>query len=150
MPDELNHSKLLQVAQQHDANIFGRNVKINKAIQAAGQQEVTMPAESQPMVTIIMPDDDPFQGNLNNRRVAARIARATHRKFLNNSEPTHVGDPEKARKDVEQSLRVNPDSEILSQDEKVMNEVPKLTPTPGSPAAQKQGQKQEQIASWKP
>lgn len=142
------HSNLLMVAQHHDAVIFGRNVKINKAIQQAGQQEVTMPAGTTSLQHIQVEDEDPFGGNANNRRVAARIAKMSKRKFLNNSEPTHVGDPEKAARDVARSLEVNPETELLSGDEQVMLDVDKtLTPTPGSPAAQKSAVKP---ATWTP
>lgn len=142
-----DHANLLAVAQHHDSVIFGRNVKINKAIQQAGQQEVTMPAATTPVQHIQLEDEDPFNGNQNNRRVAARIAKMSKRKYLNNSEPTHIGDPEKAARDVARSLELNPETELLSGDEQVMADLsPKLKPSPGSPAAQKV----PTPATWKP
>lgn len=128
-------TEMLEVARNHDANIQSRNVKIGRAIQQAAHQEVTMPAPSKEAPLDLYVEEDPFGGNLNNRRVAARIARAAKRQFLNNSTPTHVGDPVKAAKDVELSLRLNPDSDLPSSDEQVM--IDSKVPSPGSPAALK-------------
>lgn len=126
---------LLNVAAHHDAKIHGGFVKINKAIQQAGAVEA-IPGIPASELKFDMDDDDPFNGNRNNRRVAARIA-ADHRTihYLNNSMPTHIGDPKKAEADVAKSLAVDPDPVVLGDDAVV--ELPHIALTPGSPAAKK-------------
>src|SRR4051812_7194661 len=126
---------LLTVAAGHDAKVFAGHVKINKAIQQAGTVDVT-PGIPAGELKFDMEDDDPFNGNRNNRRVAARIAsehRTVH--YLNNSMPTHIGDPRKAEADVRRSLEVNPDPVVLDDDAPVS--LPPVALTPGSPAAKK-------------
>src|ERR1035437_7530643 len=130
-----SQKELLNVAQGHDAVVLGRYVTINKAIQQAGVIEV-LPGIPSNELTLVDADEDPFLGNRNNRRVAARIAVAfKSKKFLNESHPTHVGDPEKAAADVEKSLALNPDPLEASPD--VLPELPALPPKAGSPAAKR-------------
>lgn len=130
---------LLAAAKDHDAKQQNHRVKINKAIIEAGNVESTPPTPVAELVLTTEEEDDPFQGNLNNRRVAERIAGTlTHRKYLNNSEPTHVGDPQKALADIERSKRINPDPPQPMKDEEMPAIV--LPPSPGSPAAVKAAQ----------
>lgn len=88
------------------------------------------------------PDSDPFNGNLNNRRVAARIARGIE---------VSAGDPKKAKADVEQSLRVNPEPVIKTGDEfPEIKLVGGREVTPGSPADLKHGKSQTQMGGQAP
>jgi hypothetical protein len=129
---------LLDVARVHDATIQSRNVKIGRAIQEAAHQEVTLPTFDNDKPLNLAIELDPFGGNRNNRKVAARIASEGKRRFLNNSTPTHTGDPAKAAADLKLSLQLNPEPEILSSDDDVLTQVTPAKPSPGSPAALKQ------------
>lgn len=132
MPHTL--SDLLKVSAEHDAKIHARHVKINKAMQTAGEHDVTVGVPVHEL-TLMLEDEDPFNGNLNNRRVAARIARDGERISANHSHPVVMGNAEKARADVEKSLAVFPDPAIPNPDEELAADAP--APTPGSPAAKK-------------
>jgi hypothetical protein len=144
-----SQNQLLNVAKEHDVTIYGRYVQINKAIQDAGVITV-LPGVPSHELTLVDADEDPFLGNRNNRRVAARIAVAfKSKKFLNQSNPTHVGDPEKAAADVERSLQLNPDPQIA--DPEMLPALPALPPSVGSPASKKAAQKPAGApAAWKP
>lgn len=130
---------LLNVAKVHDATIYSRYIKINKAIQSAGVIE-TLPGTPTHELSLVDADEDPFMGNRNNRRVASRIAVAfKSKKFLNSSQPTHIGDPEKAAADVERSLELNPDPQVANPE--VLPPLPSLAPSKGSPAEKKAAKK---------
>jgi hypothetical protein len=75
------------------------------------------------------PNADPFGGNMNNKRVAERIAGETQRRYANNSHPFHMGDPRKAAADVARSNAVNP-----TDDEKKTVVLPTVaqSPDPGA------------------
>lgn len=139
---------LLDVAKTHDATIFAQQVNVVEAIKKAQQVDVTVGVATKDLnLTIDLDQHDPFGGNLNNRRVAARIAQMSSRSTPRGDTSTHTGDPEKAARDVEQSLKVLPDPKIPSGDElPPINLTPAKTPTPGSPAASK-GKKTAQPAA---
>lgn len=83
-------------------------------------------------------DGDPFNGNLNNRRVAERIAsERKYKQYLNNSEPTHTGDPKKALDDIARSKALVPDPLVKTDDDPMPPIALPSLPTPGSPAAVK-------------
>ncbi len=144
MPPTL--TEMLKVAQGHDNNIHARHVKINKAIQEAGVIAVT---SAVPVHELKLHDEDadPFNGNVNNRRVAARIARDMPRKSANHSEHFIIGNPDKAAQDVARSLAVNPDPVIPSGD--VLPDI-QLAPTPGSPAAQRKAKDKQKPKNASP
>ena len=98
---------LLKVANEHDLARQANEVKMNRA------SGVVAPTPGLPVeqLHLIEEDADPFNGNLNNRRVAMRIAGLKRRTFLNDSQPTHIGDPNKAASDVKKSLSVLPEPE---------------------------------------
>lgn len=100
-----------------------------KVVQLSAQYDTpfnTTPIEE---LQLTDPSADPFNGNLNNRRVAARIARRIE---------VTTGDPIKAAEDVKKSLEVNPETAVKTGDElPELKLVSSRTPTPGSPAAAK-------------
>lgn len=101
------------------------------------QGKSTLPApEDLTVESLNDPTEDPFGSNVNNRRVAKRIAAEKGRVYLNHSMPTHLGDPEKARKDIAKSEKLNPS--IESPDPDAMPPINfSAKPTPGSPADKK-------------
>lgn len=98
--------EMLAASKEVDDREAAHQAEVSEAVKGVG----TLPAvKPHPVEELALEDEDadPFGGNHNNRRVAARIAREyRERKYLNSSTPTHVGDPEKAAADVAQSLRV--------------------------------------------
>lgn len=130
------HADLLRTANEHDAQIQSRNFKITNAMKHAGDQVAT-PGVPVHELSLDIEDEDPFNGNLNNRRVASRIAREGHTRTANHENivnPYQIGDAKKAREDVEKSLAVNPDPQVPSGDDAAVQEPPV---TPGSPAARR-------------
>ena len=133
---------LLKAAQEFDAGQAAHTVKIGKALLAVPMQ----PAATIPPVhelSLIAEDEDPFAGNLNNRRVAERVASQNRTIYTNVHKIVHTGDPGKAARDVELSKKLNPDSVSASEQAELdaqksaaaLRNKPK--PTPGSPAAAK-------------
>lgn len=91
--------------------LLAHSNKVNRNIVARDMPEptgVSLPDPDPAKAVLDDPDADPFAGNLNNRRVAERIAKGKTRKYLSNSMPTHLGDPNKAAADVAKSKAVNP------------------------------------------
>lgn len=122
---------LLANAQRVDAGEFARGIKITKAMHAAAR-ESTPPAAFHPVHLLQLEDqDDPFKGNLNNRRVAARIAAKRE---------VTSGDPVKAAADVKKSLAILPDAVVPTGDD--LPPIVLAAPTPGSPAANKNNVRQ--------
>lgn len=138
-------TELLDADEQYRQRVVRNNQIVADAIQAAAEKANTIQAVEPPHVTeLYLPehDGDPFNGNTNNRRVAARIARMPHSHRSKNHDPDHVfhgSNPDKARADVEQSLLVNPEPIIPSPDDMPAIELASTNtkPTPGSPAAKK-------------
>lgn len=97
-------------------DLLAHSNQINRKLQAEAMPErkTDAPVLAVPPAAkdLKMTDDneDPFNGNMNNRRVAERIANTPgkRKQFLNNSMPTHIGDPNKAAADVAKSQKVNP------------------------------------------
>jgi hypothetical protein len=132
------HADLLRTANEHDAQLQSRDFKITRAMKHAGEQVAT-PGLPVHELKMDIEDEDPFNGNLNNRRVAARIARQGHVTTANHENtvnPYQLGDAKKAHEDVQKSLAVNPDAQVPSGDDAAVQEP---TPTPGSPAAKRRG-----------
>lgn len=124
---------LLNVANLHDAATVANQVKLAKVIAAGAIVPTIAPPVSE--LKLLEEDEDPFNGNINNRNVAKRIARMSGRKFLNTTQPTHIGDPNKAAADVAKSEKVNPDPTVEDEDDdEPVNAKP---PSPNSPAAKK-------------
>lgn len=99
----VSHGDMLKASNQINANLAAQEVKPNpgaKAVKPAPIQELKLVDEN----------EDPFKGNLNNRRVAERIAELPGgvKQYLNNSLPTHIGDPNKAAADVAKSMAITP------------------------------------------
>lgn len=91
------------------ANRINRKIAVQRNPKMA-DSTVELAAPPHPSeLKITNDDEDPFNGNMNNRRVAERIANSKERKYLNNSQPIHTGDPNKAAADVAKSKAVNPD-----------------------------------------
>lgn len=86
-------------------------------------------------IAIADSDEDPFGGNVNNRKVAERIAGQTKRKYTNIAHPIHTGDPDKARKDIARSKSLLPDPAEEKDEDVAPAKLP--TPTAGSPAAKR-------------
>lgn len=89
-----------------NATEINRKIDGSKMPKDTGRELPTPPPADQ--LVHVDPNEDPFGGNQNNKRVAERIAKEKVRKYFNNSHPAHLGDPAKAAKDVAQSNRVNP------------------------------------------
>jgi hypothetical protein len=145
------HSDLLRVANEHDAQLQSRSFKITNAMKHAGEQVAT-PGVPVHELKMDIEDEDPFNGNLNNRRVAARIARQGHILTANHENtvnPYQIGDAKKAHEDVQKSLAVNPDPQVPSGDDAAVQEPPV---TPGSPAARRRsgGRKAAQASKAAP
>lgn len=128
--------ELLKAAQTVDNTIHAHRVKVNKAILDAGSLPAATPVPVSEL-QLVHEDDDPFNGNINNRKVAERVAATNRRIWMNNSEPTHMGDPAKAKADIERSKRINPDPVKASDNDPLPPIDLGNTPTPGSPAAVK-------------
>lgn len=124
--------KLLDVANRHDLTLMANQVNQNLATQSG----LVKPTEPVPVEDLVLnlEDEDPFNGNVNNRNVAKRISRQGGRTFFNHPITNHTGDPNKAAEDVAKSLAINPDKVDLDEDD-VKTEIPPMAPTPGSPAA---------------
>lgn len=123
-------SEQLRVQAEHDRNL--QHYKDNPT--ATPEPEAPIPATE---LDLEDHDADPFGGNINNRRVAERVAAQKSPEFLNFAIPTHGGDPNKAREDIQKSKAINPDPVIPAGDGDEMLPVSVPTgPTPGSPAAE--------------
>jgi hypothetical protein len=141
------HKDLLKVAKEHDAKIFARQVKINKALKEAGEVDVTVgPSAEDLNLTGLEQTHDPFNGNLNNRRVAARIATEPDHVSGNTVHRVFMSNREKAAADVAKSLAVLPDPVVPTGDD-LPPVVLTKQPTPGSPAATKALTKAQQKAA---
>ena len=142
--------ELLAAAGEVDATIFARHVKINKAVQEAGTvQPVTPPPVEE--LSLEGEEEDPFGGNVNNRNVAKRIAQQNRRIFHQPHKVTHFGDPTKAQRDVEKSLKLNPEEEPLDEKSVIEPGLADIRPTPGSPAAAKsEASAVNAPPTWKP
>lgn len=128
-------------SQAVDRLLTNRQVELNKAVAAAvtaGTSEVIQPVHPSKLV-LIDENEDPFGGNINNRRVAERIMRQRGKNYGNTHIPTHTGDPSKAARDVAKSKEINPDP-LGNSDEEATVEAKRETrlPAPGSPAANRQ------------
>jgi hypothetical protein len=123
---------LLAAAHKHDVERDAHLVKLNKAIIGVGAVEAA-PVPAPLAVVPIDPDDDPFNGNQNNRRVAERV---THAALHRQNQPQPVVDPidplTHTVNAIKQSKRVNPDPVIDKDYDEPVRVAP---PTPGSPAA---------------
>lgn len=108
-------------------------VKKNQAAAASAGTVTPQPPTPLKDLVLIHPDEDPFNGNENNRNVARRIAKAGKRIFMNTAQPTHMGDPNKAAEDVAKSDKVNPPLGA----EEAHEPIKVVPPAPGSPAAKK-------------
>lgn len=126
--------ELLEASKQHNNTLSLNAEQLKKAIAGALTTSVdpAIPGVHPSQLALTDPDEDPFNGNLNNRRVAERIAAQGNRVYTNASRPLHTGDPNKAAADIAKSKRINPDVIVESEEEPVPV---KLPPTPGSPAA---------------
>lgn len=128
---------MLATANQHDLTLTASDVKLGQALRAG----TTAPTPGVPAdeLDLTMPHEDPFGGNINNRKVAERISRQTGRQYLNMALPTHTGDPHKAAKDIARSKEMNPDPVVSDENGDVLPEinlpVSLKPPTAGSPAA---------------
>ena len=132
---------LLEHAAAVDASINMHNVKIGKAILSVPPQETVKPPKPSEL-SLEHEDDDPFNGNVNNRKVAERIAAQNRTIYTNVHKIIHTGDPGKAARDVAKSKAINPDAltdnELEeAQAEETARKLREVKPTPGSPAAVK-------------
>lgn len=128
--------ELINNAKLVDAALAGTQIQKNAAIAAAvklGSVEAT-PGLHPSKLSLDDPTADPFGGNINNRNVAERIAKADRRIFTNTSRPIHTGDPAKAAADIARSKAITPDPIIEPEQDA---EPVKVAPSPGSPAALK-------------
>lgn len=110
-----NHGDLLAASNQVNARIAASENSPRPDVKVATPPKVQD-------LKLVDEDVDPFNGNLNNRRVAERIAQTPGgvKQFLNNSLPSHIGDPTKAAADVAKSKSIIPDphgapGEVLAQ-----------------------------------
>lgn len=119
-------------------NEVNAQIQSNMEVVTKRQVEPSKPGEPVTVESLTDPTADPFGGNVNNRRVAKRIALEKRRVYLNHSMPSHLGDPDKARKDIALSEKLNPEVDLSADDEKMPEiKLPPTPPTPGSPAAKK-------------
>lgn len=147
-------NELLAAAAVVDAGINAHTIKIGKAILSVGSQEAA-PVLPVHKLSLDNEDDDPFNGNVNNRKVAERIAAQNRTLYTNAHKIIHTGDPGKAARDVAKSKESNPDSLTSSELDEVANSELaanlKKVPSPGSPAAtQAAGATKEQPKVWTP
>lgn len=128
--------EMINVMKEHDLTASSEKIATHAAALAVVKAGTTKPTPGlhPSELTLIDEDEDPFNGNANNRRVAERIAAQGNRVYANNSRPIHTGDPAKARADIAKSKRLNPD---VVPDADFEESVPARKPTPGSPAALK-------------
>jgi hypothetical protein len=132
------HMELLKAAKDHDAKQTNVRVKINKAIIEAGAVE----AAPLPPLTAVIPvdeNDDPFNGNQNNRRVAERMIHGAMHRENQKTAVVDLVDPlthtQRTLADIQKSKRVDPDP-LVERDVEIPASLT-LPPTPGSPAARK-------------
>jgi uncharacterized protein (DUF2267 family) len=139
-----DQKELLANAAAVDIAAQLHSVKIGKAILSVPPQP-TVPPPPVHELTLIQEDDDPFNGNVNNRKVAERIAAQNRTIYTNVHKIVHTGDPGKAARDIEQSLRVNPDALSDAEKDEIANrelaaKLAEAKPSAGSPAAQRQAE----------
>lgn len=148
--------EMLTVAQEHDAKINMGRVQVGKNtifIAGAGSQEPPTMPDKDAKLTITDENEDPFSGNINNRKVAERIATSGRRVYTNAARPAHQGDPIKAAADIAKSKLLNPDPVVDNSDDEP--ETITVKPTAGSPAAVKKVESTAAPATnappvWKP
>lgn len=132
----MEHKDLLDVSRTIDAQLGNvQTQKVKAAVEAIAKQNFgpSLPGVNPADLNLEDTDEDPFNGNVNNRKVAERIAAQRSRKYVNLAKPIHTGDPDKARKDIARSKAINPDPE--KEDVKAELLTLTLVPSAGSPAA---------------
>lgn len=130
--------ELLAVSRLHNAAISTSQIEKTVAAITAASKIVAPALPGAPIseLNLVNENEDPFGGNINNRKVAKRISEQSRRMYTNHSLPIHTGDPVKAAEDIARSERLNPEV-IAEPEEDVEKPAKQRKPTPGSPAALK-------------
>lgn len=130
MPEKVTTQNMLRNHNKVNANDMSNTEEVVRR-----QLEPSLPGLPANELKLDFEDEDPFGGNINNRRVAERIANEKGRVYLNHSAPSHLGDPSKARADIAKSKALNPDPVATDPDRLPPVVIPPMAPTAGSPAA---------------
>jgi hypothetical protein len=132
------HQQLLDQQAEIGAKLgTGSERKVVEAVKAIAAQNFGPGIQGAHPRDINFSDaDDPFGGNVNNRKVAERIAGQSRIAFTNLSKPIHTGDPQKARRDIERSKTFTPDPVEETEDVEVAEPI-LLRPSADSPAAKR-------------